>query len=111
MSDHQVAPPSVIWVNSWTRAFNESSSYRLISSKCSLILLIGRPVKEKRAGPGQLVGRIAPLGSQGAKYLIYLAKTACGAAFTIDWVVKKSLSTAPMLMYQHSRSGVFCHGK
>ena len=67
--------------------------------------------KRKKSGAVQLVGRIAPPGSQGAKSLIYLAKSAYGAAFTIDWVVKKSLSTAPMLMYQHSRSGVFCPGR
>ncbi len=31
--------------------------------------------------------------------------------FTIAWVVKKALSTAPMLMYQHSRSGVSMPGR
>src|SRR6266851_6665903 len=34
-----------------------------------------------------------------------------GAALTIASVVKKFLSTAPMLMYQHSRSGVCRPGK
>jgi hypothetical protein len=34
-----------------------------------------------------------------------------GAAATIDFTVKKLLSIAPMLMYQHSRSGVFCPGR
>jgi hypothetical protein len=34
-----------------------------------------------------------------------------GAALVIAWVVKKSLSTAPMLMYQHSRSGVSMPGR
>jgi hypothetical protein len=34
-----------------------------------------------------------------------------GAAFTIACTVKKSLSTAPILMYQHSRSGVCCPGR
>jgi len=36
---------------------------------------------------------------------------AYGAALTSAWVVKKSLSTAPMLMYQHSRSGVSMPGR
>src|SRR5271155_3429135 len=31
--------------------------------------------------------------------------------FTIAWVVKNALSTAPMLMYQHSRSGVSMPGR
>jgi hypothetical protein len=34
-----------------------------------------------------------------------------GAALTIASVVKKLRSTAPILMYQHSRSGVFCPGR
>ena len=33
-----------------------------------------------------------------------------GAALVIAWVVKNSLSTAPILMYQHSRSGVSMPG-
>ena len=37
--------------------------------------------------------------------------SAYGAALTIDWIVKKFLSTAPMLMYQHSRSGEPCPGR
>jgi hypothetical protein len=34
-----------------------------------------------------------------------------GAALTIASVVKKSRPTAPMLMYQHSRSGVSLPGR
>ena len=33
------------------------------------------------------------------------------AAFTMAALLKKALSTAPMLMYQHSRSGVSAPGK
>ena len=36
---------------------------------------------------------------------------AYGAAATIDFTVQKSLSIAPMLMYQHSRSGVCWPGR
>ena len=74
----------------------------------STILTVGAP---KKSGAMQPVCRIAPPVLEAAKPLIYIANFAYGAAFTIDWVVKKSLSTAPMLMYQHSRSGVFCPGR
>src|SRR3984957_4361006 len=50
MPDHQVAPPSVIRLNSWSRNFRESSIYRLISSKCSLILLIDLRVAKNERG-------------------------------------------------------------
>lgn len=66
---------------------------------------------KKARGDARLSGTTAPPRSGGPNYLIYLAKRTYGAAFTIDSVVKKALSTAPMLIYQHSRSGVFCPGK
>ncbi len=82
--------------------------YALISSNCSLTLQIDYSGAKKVAGRRSLLAAPPRLGPN---LLIYLANFAYGAAFTIAWVVKKSLSTAPMLMYQHSRSGVFCPGR
>src|SRR6266850_7168168 len=60
--------------------------------------------KPHRKIPGRARGppRSVKLNSFVASY---------GAALTIASVVKKFLSTAPMLMYQHSRSGVCRPGK
>ena len=59
--------------------------------------------EEKRRGAPDVAG--TPQALSG------MEQSAYGAALTIDSVVKNDLSTAPMLMYQHSRSGVFCAGR
>ena len=83
--------------------------YAHISSNCSLILHIDYSDAKKVRGDAACSPLAPP--PLGLKLPDLLANFAYGAAFTIDWVVKKSLSTAPMLMYQHSRSGVFCPGR
>lgn len=68
-----------------------------------------RPVEKTKARSATVTDRFAPRRFQQSIRL--LKARAQGAAATIALMVQKSLSTAPMLMYQHSRSGVCWPGR
>ena len=67
---------------------------------------VEKPKKHRRGAYGNPPRRSAPVSDTISK-----RDGAYGAAATIAFTVQKSLSIAPMLMYQHSRSGVCWPGR
>ncbi len=64
-----------------------------------------------RSGGAEALTGVSAVSLSAAGGTIDVMRAAYGAAATIALIVKKPLFTAPMLMYQHSRSGVCCPGR